>query len=576
MFASVLDPSIAIRLAVIVMLAMTSSGLHATEPSAVVGAWNISIDSPNALQSIDLDLGQEETGWKATLQSAAGKVVTRRVSLKDDMLVVTYGDQPFNVRVELTIADETMQGQVITGEGDTLLRQTITAQRAQGTGANPAQEQIAESKEMVEDARPYLGVWEITLAPLKAESGQSFPMGMLVTESGGKLVVGHSGFGMRGPPRTVEWVHCSRDGLRWPLDGGVFGPLVVEVVSEDGKVKVNVRGAGQGAFLSGTAIRKPNASDVGLNREQLVQEPRTEFVGGIDGKARVVATDRDQLIIQQGPLVSRIVKEDPFFCLFEWFRLPELARLVSVESGVACCVTGVTLENWDVRDSKAPVILGSCELPGNAPELVNRSGDRVFAANWNGQADSQQIHVIDVSEPSRPKLLMSQNTPKGLSNYDMSVSDSIIYLANADGLRMMDVSKPDAIVNRGRFKGRGRWVRGVDVVGPHAYIATSMHGDASWLQIIDVADPSAPVQRSIYQSTGGAQDVAVSEGLAVLADRAAGVIVLDVSDPSNVRRVGYFRTKGRANQVTIFGELAFVVVDSDRGVRTLQVIRYRN
>ena len=94
------------------------------------------------------------------------------------------------------------------------------------------------------------------------------------------------------------------------------------------------------------------------------------------------------------------------------------------------------------------------------------------------------------------------------------------------------------------------------------------------MQIIDVSDPTKPIQAGVFRSTGGAQDVSVSGDLAVLADRAAGIVVLNVSEPQSVRRVGYFRTKGHANKVDIFGELAFVAVDGDAGERTLQVIRY--
>lgn len=197
----------------------------------------------------------------------------------------------------------------------------------------------------------------------------------------------------------------------------------------------------------------------------------------------------------------------------------------------------------------------------------------MFATNWNGRADTQQVQVVDVSDPGNPILVASHSTPKGATNYDLTVSGSTLYLANAYGLRITDVTNQRAPVLRGIFEGRGRWVRGVDVVGSTAYIATSMHGGASWLQVVDVSDPTAPVQTGIYRSTGGSQDVSVSGDLAVVADRAAGIVVLDVSDPQNVRRVGYSRTIGHAKKVDIFGELAFVA-DGVFGLKALHVIRY--
>ena len=247
-----------------------------------------------------------------------------------------------------------------------------------------------------------------------------------------------------------------------------------------------------------------------MDHEQLIQKPGTELVAVIGGEARVVEVNDDTMIIQQREVVSRMMKDDPFLVLFEWFRLPERSGWISVESNNAWSVTGTILRSWDIRNLQTPSPLGSCKFPGNPPDLLRRSGKLLFAANWNGHADTQQMHVIDVSDSSSPRLLTSHNTPKGSSNYDLAVSGSTLYLASAVGLRIMDLTSPQWPVTRSIFEGKGHWVRGVDIVGATAYIATSMHGGASWLQIIDVSDPTTPIQAGIYQSTGGAQDVSVS------------------------------------------------------------------
>ncbi|WP_442511793.1 LVIVD repeat-containing protein [Novipirellula sp. SH528] len=558
----------------VAMIAISPDPLIALEPSEIVGAWVMSVDSRLSPESVDLEIDHQPDVWKVTLRSGAGAVTTNRVSLEEDVLRIRYGVKPLDVRVELTVLGKTMSGSVVTGEGDTLRRQSITAHRVPVTDASPAPKQLDESKKTVVQAREFFGAWELSLRRVNAESTRAIRLGMVVTESDEDLIVGHSGFEMKGPQKRVYQVQSTPDGLRWILDGGMFGLLNVDLVSEGEKLRVKVSGSDQEAFLVGTAIRKPKGSDVGVDREQLIQEPGAELVGVIGGEARVVEVDGDRIIIQQREVVSRMFNNDPLLVLFEWFRLPEKSRLIAAESNTAWSVNGATIQSWDIQNAETPSALGSCRLPGNPPELVHRSGKLVFAANWNGHADTQQFHVIDVSDPSSPRLLASHSMPKGLSNYDLAVAGSTIYLANAGGLRIADATSPQTLVTRSNFVGRGRWVRGVDVVGSTAYIATSMHGGASWLQIIDASDPMTPVQTGVYRSTGGAQDVSVSGDLAVLADRAAGIVVLDVSEPQNVRRVGYYQTKGRANEVDIFGELAFVAVDDDKGARALQVIRY--
>ncbi len=568
-FRSTLNSCLAVA-----MIALSPSSLRAVDPSEIAGAWVMSVDSRQPPNAIDLQIQHRPDDWKVRLRSSAGAVTTRRVSLEEDVLSIQYGVKPLDVRVELTVRGKTMSGSVITGEGETLRRQSITAHRVSSTDAAPAPKQVAESGKAVEQAREFFGAWELSLRRVNAESAGAIPLGMVVTDSDGDLIVGHSEFGMKGPQKRVEQVQCTDDGLRWILDGGLFGPLNVDLVSEGETLRVKVTGADHHAFLVGTAIRKPKESDVGVDREQLIQKPGTESVCVLDGDARVVEVDGNTIIIQQREVVSRMLKDDPLLVLFEWFRLPERSRLIAVESGTAWSVSGATIQSWDIQNPESPSALGSCQLPGNPPNLAHRSGKRVFATNWNGHADTQQLHAIDVSDPGNPRLIASHNTPKGVSNYDLAVSGSKVYLANASGLRIAESANPQTLQTLGNFEGRGHWVRGVDVVGSTAYIATSMHGDASWLQIIDVSDPTAPVQVGIYRSTGGAQDVSVSGNVAVVADRAAGIVVLDVSQPQNVRRVGYFRTKGRSNKVDLFGRLAFVSVESDAGARTLQVIRY--
>ena len=555
------------------MLALSPDSLSAVEPSEIVGAWVISVDSRLPPNSVDLEIDHRPDAWKVTLRSGAGTVTTNRVNLENDVLRIQYGAEPLDVRIELNVLGKTMSGSLVTGESNTLRRQSITARRAPVTDTAAAMKTEAESNKTAGEAREFLGAWELSLRPVNSQSAGAIRLGMFVTESDGELILGHSDFEMRKSQTRVD-VQSTPDGLRWILEGGIFGMLNVDLVSEGDTLGVKVTGEDQEPFLVGTAIRKPKASDVGIDWQQLIQKPGTELVGILGDDARVIRVNGDRLIIQQREVVSRMKKGDPFLVLFEWFRLPPRSGWISVESNHAWSVSGSTIQSWDIRNPKAPLALGSCEFPGNPPSLLRRSRQLLFAANWNGHADTQQIHVIDVSDPSNPRLLTSHNTPKGSSNYDLAVTGSTLYLANAGGLRITDLTNPQSLVTQSNFEGQGRWVRGVDVVGSTAYIATSMHGGASWLQIIDVSNATAPVQTGIYRSTGGAQDVAVSGDLAILADRAAGMVVLDVSQPQNVRRVGYFRTKGHANKVDIFGELALVAVDGDAGARALQVIRY--
>lgn len=560
--------------AAVAIIALPQNTLSAVEPSDITGSWVMSVDTCLTNQSVDLEIDHRSNAWNVSLRSDAGSITTDRVSLENDVLCIQYGAKPLDVRIELRAIGETMRGSLITGERHLLRRKPIAARRAPITHAAAAVKTAAEPNKTVEERRPFLGAWEVSLRRVNPDSTNPIRFGMVVAELDAQLILGHNDFGMKTPQKRVNHVLNTPDGLRWILDGGIFGPLNVDLVSEGERLNVLVTGGDQEPFLQGTAIRKPSASDVGIDRQQLIQQPGTKLVGNLGGDARVSDVYGDQLIIQHREVVSRMIKGDPLLVPFEWFRLPQKSGWISAETNFAWSVIGSTVQSWDIRNPQTPVELGSCEFPGNPPSLLHRSGRWLIAANWNGRADTQQIHLIDVSDPGRPELLTSHSTPKGLNNYDVAVAGSTLYVANAGGLRITELSDPQSPTTQGNFKARGRWVRGVDVVGTNAYIATSMHGGASWMQVVDVSDATAPIQTGIFRSTGGAQDVSVSGDLAVLADRADGIVVLDVSKPQNVRRLGYYQTEGRANGVEIFGKLAFVSVESDAGSSVLQVIRY--
>ena len=354
------------------MIALSTCSLGAVGPSEVTGDWVMSVDSRHSPDSVDLEVAHRRDAWSVTLRSNAGVVTTSLANLEEDVLSIEYGVKPLNVRVELTVASESMRGSVVTGEGETRRRRSITANRATVTDEDSAPKQKAESNKAVEQARGFLGAWELSLWRVNAESAGSFPMGMVVTDLDGKLIVGHSGFGMKGPQKRVDEVQPTKDGLRWVLDGGMFGSLDVNLAVNGDALRVNVTGAGQQPFLTGTAAGKPNDSDVGVDRAQLIQNPSTEVVGVIGEQARVVEVDGDAIILQQGEVVSRILKGDPLLLLFEWFRLPEKSRLISAESSIAWFVTGSTIQSWDIQNSQTPRALGNCDVPGNPPELAHR------------------------------------------------------------------------------------------------------------------------------------------------------------------------------------------------------------
>lgn len=177
------------------------------------------------------------------------------------------------------------------------------------------------------------------------------------------------------------------------------------------------------------------------------------------------------------------------------------------------------------------------------------------------------LQIIDVREPGRPKWVGEYHT--GGNAYDVAVAGSIAYVADGfgAGLRVIDVSDPaqPSLLATDRTSGA---VRAVVVLGDTAYTAG---GYGVGLTILDVSRPAQPRRLGGYATPGAALDVDVSRerNTAYLAggnfDKnlgkyVDGLLIIDVSNPAEPRRLGGYTTEGECSSVTVVGGIAYVTV----------------
>ncbi len=94
----------------------------------------------------------------------------------------------------------------------------------------------------------------------------------------------------------------------------------------------------------------------------------------------------------------------------------------------------------------------------------------------------------------------------------------------------------------------------VDLASGLAFVA----GGSAGLLVIDVSDPSVPVLVGTADTAGTAIEVVVSEGVAYVADDSGGLVIVDVAVPSAPIVTATVATGGRALDVAAGGGLAFV------------------
>ena len=96
------------------------------------------------------------------------------------------------------------------------------------------------------------------------------------------------------------------------------------------------------------------------------------------------------------------------------------------------------------------------------------------------------------------------------------------------GLVVLDISDPRNPREVGRFD-TPRTARSVQLAGSYAYV-----GDLKWLRVLDISNPSAPREIASYNTPGYADDVWVTDGTAYVAAYDAGLMILELKRKGDI------------------------------------------
>jgi hypothetical protein len=106
----------------------------------------------------------------------------------------------------------------------------------------------------------------------------------------------------------------------------------------------------------------------------------------------------------------------------------------------------------------------------------------------------------------------------------------------------------------------------VQVVGTLAYLAIGGGG----LLILDVSDPANPRKVGAFDTLGEARSVTVSGDYAYIADGPAGFEIIDVRNPGNPALTGWYRGLTNVNRIAVRSNYVYVA-DGSTGLRVFDV-----
>lgn len=249
----------------------------------------------------------------------------------------------------------------------------------------------------------------------------------------------------------------------------------------------------------------------------------------------------------------------------------EILEVQALADGRVMYCSGVRgLVIVDARNPRAPrplhslrSHLGSARSP-RCQHLASR-GDYVYITNRGDQVQPTPFVAAFRVTGDTPTEVASFASP-GVSIEGIDVAGAHVYVAAHDKGVLVLEHKGDSLVQIASLGGmQNAW--DVAAAGKVLYVADGKAGLVS----VDVSDPSNPSIRGRVRFDGNSQSVVVdaARNTAWVAAGAAGVVALDISDPAKPTVVGRYDSPGSALQVSLSGRYALVADWND--VRVLDI-----
>lgn len=186
------------------------------------------------------------------------------------------------------------------------------------------------------------------------------------------------------------------------------------------------------------------------------------------------------------------------------------------------------VEVLDILDKTVPVYLSRFESAGQALK-VDVQYPNIYIADYTGG--------VSRADFSNPDSLIERGVFNIQVNAnDVAISGDLLFVADQNGLIILDDSYPDSL---------GFFYRSTGVFNGANYVAarndTVFLTNTDYLYIIDASDPTAPAVVSNYTASGiSARGVAVIDTFVFIAAGPEGAMELSISDPGNPRFLARF------------------------------------
>ncbi|MFB3910143.1 MAG: FlgD immunoglobulin-like domain containing protein [Candidatus Eisenbacteria bacterium] len=200
------------------------------------------------------------------------------------------------------------------------------------------------------------------------------------------------------------------------------------------------------------------------------------------------------------------------------------AEDVAISGSLAVVADGAAgLQMVDISDPSTPRLIGSVATPFAWD--VEIQGDYAYTVGHQGG-----MTIVDIHDPAHPQVVENIALwPYTLKRLVVSGERAyIVPSTGGGGLLIVDISDPHEPFLAGRLETPYHWWS-VSVSGDYAYIGT--YGT---IDVVDVSDPSDPrIVGEISDLPDYVYDLLVAGGKLYAAGRSGGLLVADLTDPTN-------------------------------------------
>lgn len=209
---------------------------------------------------------------------------------------------------------------------------------------------------------------------------------------------------------------------------------------------------------------------------------------------------------------------------------------------------------FDYSDPFTPTKISTYDTPDYFIHNTFISDTLAFVA-----ADTSGLRIVNISDIENPFEIGYYDTPG--ESQDVTVEGKYAFIADGSGggLRILNISDPINPVETGFYDTPDN-AQGVTVVGNYAYVGD----DEAGIRIIDISDKSNPHEVGFVDTPGETKEITIQDTLAFLGDGENGMVILDISDPTDPIVIATYDTPDYAREIVIKDNLAYIA-DSDGG-----------